>query len=56
MTRNRDQPERPRWMSDARLRRMITDQIRRRRAKRKRELAEFESAIRQAEQSGEGRA
>jgi hypothetical protein len=43
-------PDAPSWMSDARIRRRISDSIRRRRAKRKRELAEFETTIRRAEQ------
>ena len=51
MTNNRDVPMPPRWMSDARIRRMMTDQIKRRRAKRRREFAAFENAVRAAEQS-----
>ena len=39
----------PLWMNDARVRRMIADSIRRRRAIRKRELAKFEQAVRAAE-------
>lgn len=41
----------PLWMNDARIRRMIADSVRRRRAKRMRELAKFESALRMAEQT-----
>jgi hypothetical protein len=40
-------------MNDARLRRSIADSVRRRRAKRMRELAKFESAVRMAEQKRE---
>ena len=38
-----------RWLSDARLRRAIADAVRRRRLRRKFELAAFETAIRNAE-------
>ena len=53
MTHNRQLAAQPLWMSDARIRRMIADAVRRRRAKRKRELAEFEIAIRRAELAGQ---
>lgn len=52
MTAHRDHPASPLWMSDARIRRIIADSIRRRRAKRKRELADFEKAVRKAEDAG----
>lgn len=41
-------PQSP-WMSDAGIRRAIAEQIKQRRAKRKRALAAFESAVRLAE-------
>lgn len=53
MTANRTSHEAPLWMSDARIRRMIADAVRRRRAKRRRELAQFESQVRQAERAGQ---
>lgn len=40
----------PAWMSDARIRRSIAEQIKQRRAKRRRALADFEKAVRLAEQ------
>lgn len=49
MRPNRETREAP-WMSDARLRRAITEQIKQRRAKRKRALDAFEQAIRSADQ------
>lgn len=39
----------PRFISDARIRRMIANSIKRRRAKRQRELAAFVTEIREAE-------
>ena len=53
MTHRRVAPVQPGWMKDARLRRMIAEQIRRRRAKRRREVAEFECAIRRAQRTDE---
>lgn len=47
----------PRFLSDARIRRMIAEAVKRRRAKRRRELSAFVSAIRHAERQardGEG--
>lgn len=49
MTSNRNHPAAPLWMSDARIRRMIADSVRRRRAKRKRELADFERQVQRAQ-------
>ena len=49
MTADRSLPDEPLWMNDARVRRMIADSIRRRRAKRKLELAKFEQAVQAAE-------
>lgn len=53
MTSHRVPTDVPLWMSDARIRRMISDAVRRRRAKRRRELALFEAAVRQAEQAAD---
>jgi len=41
-------------MSDARIRRMIADSVRRRRAKRKRELADFERQVQRAQDADNG--
>ena len=49
MTSHRDHPAAPLWMNDARIRRMIADSVRRRRAKRKRELADFERQVQRAQ-------
>jgi hypothetical protein len=51
MTSDRDVTAPPLWINDARVRRMIADSVRRRRAKRKRELADFERAVRCAQMS-----
>ncbi|MEQ1672839.1 MAG: hypothetical protein ABL893_18460 [Hyphomicrobium sp.] len=53
MTTHRTHTGAPLWMSDARIRRMIADAVRRRRAKRRRELALFEAAVRNAGQAAE---
>lgn len=50
MTTNRARAIAPAWMSDARIRRSIAEQIKQRRAKRRRALAAFEKAVRLAEQ------
>ena len=52
MSSHRALPAAPLWLRDPRVRRMISAAIKRRRAKRQRELAKFETAIRQAEEAG----
>ncbi len=54
MTSHRDHPAAPLWMSDARIRRLIADSVRRRRAKRKRELADFERQVQRAQDADNG--
>lgn len=53
MTSHRTAMPQPLWMTDARMRRLIADSVRRRRAKRRRELAEFETAVRSAQTARE---
>jgi hypothetical protein len=54
MKAHRAVPDVPLWMRDARVRRVMSDAIRRRRAKRKDELAKFEHAVRLAGEADKG--
>jgi hypothetical protein len=54
MKSHRAVPEVPMWMRDPRIRQKIADSIRRRRAKRKDELAKYEHAVRMAGEVDKG--
>lgn len=49
MRPNRQHRDAPAWLSDARIRRQITEQIKQRRAKRIRALEAFELTLRDAD-------